>query len=123
MVLLGRFFDAVPRHAGEESGLAVMVVVFDVRDTGEDRELAAMLIKMLQIACAFVFQPSGLREQKGCVETEVATNEQNSFWRSGLCSAEATREHGIQYGQREADGSGFKEVAAGDGLAEIDVHE
>ena len=43
MVLFGGFFDAIPGHAGEESGLAVMVEVFDVRDAGEEGELAAML--------------------------------------------------------------------------------
>jgi hypothetical protein len=55
VVFLGGLFDAIPRHAGEESGLTVMVIVLDVRDAGEERELAAMLVEMSQVACALVF--------------------------------------------------------------------
>jgi hypothetical protein len=38
------------------------------------------------------------------------------------CAAQAAREHGIQGGQRETDGSRFEKVSAGNGLAEADVH-
>jgi hypothetical protein len=53
-----------------------MVVVVDVRDAGEDREFAAMLLEMPQVAGALVFQPGGLGKQEGCVQTKVATNEE-----------------------------------------------
>ena len=63
------------QHTGEKPCFAVMVVVIDVRDTGEKRKLSAVFVQVAQVAGAFVFQPGRLGEQKGRMQPEVATDE------------------------------------------------
>ncbi len=89
--------------------------IAEMRHAGEDREVAAMVLKRFQIARRLVVLAGFLGEQVWRVQAERPADEEHALRTQGrglLLGAQAGGKHRIQQRQADADAGGTQERAA-----------
>ena len=113
--------DAIPFHAGEESRFAGVMGIAQMRNAGEHREFSPVLVEVLQVTRALVPKSGCFGEKVGCMQPEVAPDEEQTLGRRDRCGAGAAWQHGFERRQRETHRTSAEKMPAMDRRAEIQV--
>jgi hypothetical protein len=99
------------------------MAVARVRDAREEGELSPMRLEVFEVPRALVAEARCFREKVRGVEAEIASDEQQPFRSGAVRRICAAWKHGFERGEREANGTRAEDVAAGDGVSEVDLGE